>query len=540
MLRYIADRALTQTLLYSLAVYISWQCRHSRYANWIYSVLAILTYVYGGFVIRVILKERKIYLTGGHAAIRRSWMPFQIGLLLDAIRHLRSHTNLDFWQDIFDSYGNQFNPYTVEAMPMGQRIIFTIDEENIKALLATQFQDFGKGPRFHDEWEPFLGSSIFTTDGEKWHASRQLLRPQFMKDRVSDLDTFERHVQVLLPLLAKSTSAQGVGADDLFSKFALDAATEFLMGRSVESLTKPKSDFADAFTEVQRVQSMIARAGPLQSFVPTKSYYQGLKVVNAVVGEYIDDALHLSPEELEKMTKASAGYTFLHAIAGFTRDRKVLRDQIIAVLLAGRDTTASTLAWLVYELSRHPEVLRKLRREIETSIGFDRQPTYDDLKSMRYLQHAINETLRLYPVLPYNVRVALRNTTLPRGGGPNGDQPMAVLKDTPVGYSTLAMQRRADIYPLASTEFPDYLEFAPERWENWTPKPWTFIPFNGGPRICIGQQFALTEMAYTVCRVLQTFARIEPRMDGFPGLKSDIVLLPARGVRVAFFKDDER
>lgn len=62
------------------------------------------------------------------------------------------------------------------------------------------------------------------------------------------------------------------------------------------------------------------------------------------------------------------------------------------------------------------------------------------------------------------------------------------------------------------------------------------MPFNGGPRICIGQQFALTEMAYTVVRTLQTFERVEKRMEGEPGLKSDIVLQPARGVAVGFFK----
>ena len=74
------------------------------------------------------------------------------------------------------------------------------------------------------------------------------------------------------------------------------------------------------------------------------------------------------------------------------------------------------------------------------------------------------------------------------------------MTDTAVGYSTFILQRRPEIYPSTSPVFPDYLEFAPERWENWTPENWTFIPFNGGARICIGQQFALAEMAYVVTR----------------------------------------
>lgn len=104
-----------------------------------------------------------------------------------------------------------------------------------------------------------------------------------------------------------------------------------------------------------------------------------------------------------------------------------------------------------------------------------------------------------------------------------------VTKDTPIAYSTLMLQRREDIYPSKASGFADHLTFVPERWENWTPRPFTYIPFNGGPRICIGQQFALTEMAYTVVRILQTFQKVESRNDGFPGLRSDIVLQPQKG-----------
>ena len=107
--------------------------------------------------------------------------------------------------------------------------------------------------------------------------------------------------------------------------------------------------------------------------------------------------------------------------------------------------------------------------------------------------------------------------------------------DTPIGYSTLILHHRADIYPPPSATFPHHMTFSPERWDNWTPKSWTYIPFNGGPRICIGQQFALTEMAYTIVRILQTFERVEWRGTVEPGFRSDIVLQPARGVEVGFW-----
>jgi cytochrome P450 len=254
------------------------------------------------------------------------------------------------------------------------------------------------------------------------------------------------------------------------------------------------------------------------------------------VQPFIEKALRLSPEELEKTAKSDTNYSFLYALAGFTRDRQVLRDQLIAVLLAGRDTTAATLSWTFFELSRHPEVVTRLRQEVLDTIGPDRKPTYDDLKSMKYLQYVLNETLRLYPAVPFNVRFAHHDTSLPTGGGPRGDQPMAVLKGSPVGYSTLTMQRRKDIFGA------DVDEFRPERWEGgWSPKAWTYIPFNGGPRICIGQQFAITEMQYTLVRLLQRYDTVEPRMkpeEQF--LKAEIVLQPGAGVFVGLKRAAEK
>jgi cytochrome P450 len=112
---------------------------------------------------------------------------------------------------------------------------------------------------------------------------------------------------------------------------------------------------------------------------------------------------------------------------------------------------------------------------------------------------------------------------------------MGILKDNPIGYSTLAMQRRQDLYPPPSPSFPPVDQFVPERWDNWVPKSWQYIPFNGGPRICIGQQFALMEMAYTIVRILQRYDRIECKMNEHPGLGADIVLAPVKAVKVAFY-----
>lgn len=281
----------------------------------------------------------------------------------------------------------------------------------------------------------------------------------------------------------------------------------------------------------------------LKYLMPKKSYWDGIKVIDNFVNQYIERALRLSDEELGQKTKSDRGYTFLHELASFTRDPKVIRDQIVAVLLAGRDTTASTLSFAVYELARNPDMVAKLRAEILQTVGRDRTPSYEHLKNMPYLKAVLNETLRIYPVVPFNVRFALADTTLPHGGGPDGSEPLPVLRNDPVGYSTLAMQRRRDLYPPVSDDFPDPLVFWPERWAHWHPKPHYYIPFNAGPRICVGQQFALTEMSYVLCRLFQKYERVVSHMHevdgGHPLLKSEIVLSPAQGVLVSFHEPEQ-
>jgi cytochrome P450 len=268
--------------------------------------------------------------------------------------------------------------------------------------------------------------------------------------------------------------------------------------------------------------------------VPRRKYNRGIKVLEDFIVPFIRRTLALSAHDLDKISKSEKSFTFLHALASYTRDPRVIRDQLIAVLLAGRDTTAATLSWTFYELSHYPAVYAKLRTEILSVVGPKRQPTYEDLKDMKYLGHTLNETLRLYPAVPFNIRFALTDTTLP--GLP--DQPdITVVAGDGVIYSTLSMQRRPDIYPPVSHQFADPSVFSPDRWDHWSPRPWTYIPFNGGPRICIGQNFAQTEMAYVLVRILQRYERLEYRGDWHEQFhKAEIVGTPGCGVPVALFE----
>ncbi|KAI4277906.1 MAG: hypothetical protein L6R38_005347 [Xanthoria sp. 2 TBL-2021] len=168
--------------------------------------------------------------------------------------------------------------------------------------------------------QDFLGNGTSTTDGRAWQNPRSLLRPLFAKTRVSDLDIFEEHSQHLIDLIGGK--GQEVDISDLSYKLTLDAATHFLLGRSVGSLAHADPSFAHAFNEVQRVQALKTRAGPFGWLIPKRSFREGLKVMDEFIEPFIQDTLRFSAQQLEDQALKSGHRTFLHGLATFTKDRK--------------------------------------------------------------------------------------------------------------------------------------------------------------------------------------------------------------------------
>ncbi|KAL7270607.1 hypothetical protein RUND412_006681 [Rhizina undulata] len=468
-----------------------------------------------------VMENRKIHKLGGRARyIPSRWGLFGLDEAFKVYNMAHQNRSEEHWNNNFKESGRD----TLEMTILGNRVVLTQDPENIKAVLATQFHDYGKGEPFHLQWKAFLGDSIFTTDGPEWHQSRQLIRPQFIKNRVSDLHTFEKHILHMISLIPKDGST--VDVSDLFFRFTLDSATDFLLGESVDSLGSPRVKIAQAFQDIQQYMNDVSQTGPMKFLLPKRKFNKNIKVLNSFVEPFVERTLQLRPDELKDNTESD--YNFLHALAKFTRDPRVLRDQIVSVLLAARDTTAGTLSWALYELSKRPDVVDKLRKEILEKLSMEVCPTYGDLKEMKYLQHVIQETLRLYPAVPFNIRMSLQDTYLPHGSGESGLDPVGMPKGTSIAYSALNMQRREDLFG------PDVAKFEPDRWATWTPKSWQYIPFNAGPRICLGQQFALTEMTYTLVRLFQHFESVESRETIKQFTRCEITISPGAGVPVAF------
>ncbi|USP73415.1 translation initiation factor if-2 [Curvularia clavata] len=404
---------------------------------------------------------------------------------------------------------------------MGVEGIFTIEPKNIQAILATQFKDFGLGKVRNRNFSPLLGHGIFSTDGEQWANARSLLRPQFARDQVSDLELEEQHVQHMIQVIPKNSDGwtDVVDVEPLFFRLTIDSATEFLFGESVDSqlsvLPNYKSnrapvavneqEFAFAFDKAQGVIATAARFGDASWLIYNKESKRYITSCHAFIDHYVQLALSKQKNTTEKTSSGKEKYVFLDALVESTRDPIELRSHLISILLAGRDTTASLLSYVFMSFAQHPDVYRKLRSVVIETFGTYSHPknlTFEALKSCNYLQWVLNEALRLYPVVPVDGRRALRDTTLPTGGGPDGTAPIYVKKDTAVDYSVYVMHRRKDFWGA------DAEEFRPERWDG-RKSGWEYLPFNGGPRICIGQQFALTEAGYTIVRLTQKFEKIE-------------------------------
>lgn len=179
--------------------------------------------------------------------------------------HLASlkHQDIEYWSESIQAASGRDNCKTAEIdAGINTRVVLTKDPENIKALLTGQFADYGKGEPFHREWKEFLGDSIFTTDGELWSRSRQLLRPMFARERLVDTEIFEKHVQKLIPMLRGNfTGGRVVDVGSLFFRYTLDASTDYLLGQGTDSLENPATRFAEAFRYVQQRQAEFFRFG---------------------------------------------------------------------------------------------------------------------------------------------------------------------------------------------------------------------------------------------------------------------------------------
>jgi len=279
---------------------------------------------------------------------------------------------------------------------LGTDLINTIDPENIKTVLATKFADYELGAARRASFRELFGDGIFTLDGPGWEHSRALLRPQFSRKQVADVDMLEVHVSRLLSHFSATPAGEAVDLQPLFFSLTLDSATEFLFGESADSLLHGANDrMGFAYNFNQGLEWIMFRLRLHE--LPGNDWYSPADMrrcngfVHRFVDRYVARALDKEREQAE-----GGRYVFLDAVVADTRDPVVLRDQMLNILLAGRDTTAGLIGWTMFLLAGDKRVYDKLRGELDAAFGEGtpgvwRRPSFEELKDVVYLRHVLNE-----------------------------------------------------------------------------------------------------------------------------------------------------
>ncbi|KAF8585826.1 cytochrome P450 monooxygenase pc-3 [Ramaria rubella] len=392
----------------------------------------------------------------------------------------------------------------------------TLNPKNVQKILALDFEAYRKGNFFNKIMESMLGVGVFNSDGEMWRFHRKMIRPFLAKERVADLELYEQKAALALQKLQDRLDAgYAVDFQDLVARFTLDSASEFLLGTSVNSLDSPlplphnsysqqpefsstaSTRFARAFATAQ--VTLLARV-ELGSLWPLAEIFQDkMKSPMAEIRSFIDPIVrHALKNRAQDGIKDEK--TLLGHLMDVTDDMKMIVDETLNIMLAGRDTTASLLTFATYCLAMHPKILATLRLEIINTVGTSRTPSYDELRDMRYLRAVLNETLRLFPPVPFNLRETTNETTWLD----DEERKLYVPANTRLGFSIMHLHRHEDYWG------PDAHIYDPDRWldsrvQRYTSNPFIFVPFNGGPRICPGQQFAYHETSFFLVRLLQRF-----------------------------------
>jgi cytochrome P450 len=308
------------------------------------------------------------------------WDPvFGLDVMYKMIQAQQRKTFLSTRRSYFELYG-----LTHSSRIATVSTINTIEPENIKTVLSTSFKDFMVGTSRRRAFSPIVANSILVADGVEWEHSRAFLKPSFSNSQVGDLKTLEIHVKHLIESISHGVT---VDLAELFLRYTADVITDLMFGESILSLSHPKA-FGDDLTKACRDAQIGAERrfllGRFANLMPQRAFYRSVKKIHAYIDSHVEKAIQ------QRMTKDDGKHFFSRELAKLTDDRLILRDQLLGIFLAGRDTTAALLSNLFFVLARNPDVWQQLREEVTSLEG--RRPTLNELKKLKYLSFCLNES----------------------------------------------------------------------------------------------------------------------------------------------------
>lgn len=423
---------------------------------------------------------------------------------------------LKFIRDAAKEYGDvvhfRFGP---------KRHVYMLNNPDmIKEVLVTKQAHFRKGKGLQVA-RAVVGDGILTSEGKKHIRQRRLMQPAFHRDRIAGYADAMVRQGVELMEDWKDGEVRDIHQDMM--KVTLAIITETMFGKTVKEGADKIGHAIDVGLKYVSTKATSFIDIPLS--VPTRSNREFVES-----SEVLDKTIYGLIEERRKST---GNHTDLLAMLLAARDEddgqgmtdEQVRDEVMTIFVAGHETTANTMSWIFYLLATHPEAEQKLHDEMKSVLG-GRLPTVEDIPNLTYVNLIISETLRLYPAA-WTIN---REVVEPVEIGGHTYEPGDTLM-----MSQYVMHRQEKYF-----EDPD--EFRPERFAGDLLKripAYAYFPFGGGPRICIGNNFALMEAALLLATIAQRYRLRLAEPDQKVELEPVVTLRPKNGLPMRLEKREQ-
>ncbi|MBC7684755.1 MAG: cytochrome P450 [Bdellovibrionales bacterium] len=392
--------------------------------------------------------------------------------------------------------------------------IVVTEPQLVRALLVANHLGLKRWERGISVFSQLHGHSVLTAEGEAWRAKRQALQPSFSPKAV------QAFVPAIAGAAASALALWPAGKADWPIESALTSLTMDVILRMMFS-----SEIDEDARAAEGALHDTAIAANAEMYWPAswpdwmpwkRAKRRGIAVLKRLIHGHIEKRLALAPDAWPE--DLLSRLLSLHRDDPAAWPLTAVHDECMTAFLAGHETTAATLTWWAWCMAANPQAQDAARREVKTVLQ-GRLPKAQDLPSLAYLDATLQETLRLYPAAP--VLLSRRSTqamTLGRWQLPAGTMFMVPLQ---------LMQRDA-------RWFPDPEAFRPERFGSGAPDVprGAFMPFGTGPRVCLGQHLATTEMAVIAAMLLQRFALSVPDGTAPPRPAFNITLRPECPLRL--------
>lgn len=356
---------------------------------------------------------------------------------------------------------------------LGFGTLYQVNHPDLVEEILTDRERFAKAAQSKEDLGDLLGQGLVLSEGALWERQRQRIQPVFYMDQIADYT--ETMVSAVEQSAGEWTGEPTVNIEDEMKALTLRILVESIFGSDIDYEGQQIRETVKGLQEPgQPRKQPIARMVPKWVPIPMwRRYKQGIREMESVIETFVE-ARRGEAEQHDDLLSRLLTSTDED---GDGMSEKLIRDELMTFLFAGHETTATALTFTWYLLSQHPEVEQKLHAEVDDVL--DGGPaTFDDLSDLEYTEQVIEESMRLYPPVPQIPRETTEPVEL---GG------YAIPEGVTIAPSQWTIHR--------DDRFWDEPErFCPERFATERDRPqFAYFPFGGGPRRCIGQQFAMVE-----------------------------------------------